>query len=583
MNNSIINTNKMTVITVLILLFLPLICTTSNAWIFKDAQNEKEAVFASTPKEPIASPQCNQFTFDASSSYDPDNENITFLWDFGDGATSKKPVISHTYGKSGIYNVKLSITDNSGLNCSTAFTTQSVAINLPPKAVLTMEDNVCSNQKVTFDASASYDDSQNNLSYKWDFGDGTSIDQGSDKETTTYNKGGNYRVSLSVNDNSDTNNCSSNTVERIIHVNEPPIANAGDDIILKCVSNDNDMSINFDASNSSDINNDLLTYRWDFGDGEYAEGKKASHKYDELKNYDVKLIVKDGTDLGCGTSVDFIAVRFNKAPVANASKDIISCAGVDIDFDGTNSFINRKGTVSAVWQFGDGKLTNGLKAMHSYSKAGQYKASLTLENNLNKMCSPSRDTRNVTINSSPSVGIKAIESICLGNSIQFDASSAEDPDGDTLEYYWSFGDGTIIKSGSKVTHEYKQGGAYRTTVIVDDAKGTACSTATASVNVKVNTPPIADAGPNLSCCIDKTAPFDASASTDPDKDSLSYTWDFGDGTIKSGEGVSHTYTKSGKFNVLLTVNDNSQTSCNQSTAGFVAEVNATPVPIIKIR
>src|SRR3989339_1273019 len=579
MEDIIPHIKRVTMVIVLLFIFIISFCNISSAWVFKGKSPDKEAIAANTNQEPIASLQCNQFTFDASSSYDPDNENIDFLWDFGDGKTSTKPIVSHTYSKSGIYDVKLSITDNSGLTCSTAVTTQSLVVHLPPKAILAINEEICSNQKTILDASASYDDSGSNLAYEWDFGDGTSITEGASKETKIFTKGGNYRVSLTVDDTSGTNNCSKNTIEKIVHVNEPPVANAGDEIILKCISADGDMLINFDASNSSDINNDLLTYHWDFGDGETAEGMKVSHQYKELKNYDVKLIVKDGTILGCGTSVDFVTVRFNKAPIANAGEDIISCAGVDIDFDGNASFINKKGTVSAVWQFGDGESANGLKTTHSYSKAGQYKASLVLENDLNKMCSPSRDTRNVAINSSPSVTIKAVESVCLGNVVEFDASSAEDPDGDTLEYYWSFGDGTILKSGPKVNHEYKQGGAYRTTVIVDDAKGTACSTATASVNVKVNTPPIADAGPNLSCCVDKLAPFDASASTDPDKDTLSYTWDFGDGTIKSGEKVSHTYTKSGKFNVLITVNDNSQTSCNKSTAGFIAEVNATPVAV----
>ena len=574
---------RITIIAILLLIFIPSLCAISNAWVFKSKGTEKNAAPVNTKQEPIASLQCNQFTFDASSSYDPDNENLKFSWDFGDGETSNKPVVTHIYSKSGLYNVKLSVMDNSGMNCSTAVTTQSLVAHLPPKAIINAKDNICSNQKVIFDATSSYDDSGSDLGYAWDFGDGTSTIEGSSKETKIYAKGGNYRVTLTVDDNSGMNNCSSGTAEKIVHVNEPPTANAGNDIILKCVSNDSDMLINFDASSSSDINNDILSYSWDFGDRESAEGKKVSHQYQELKNYNVKLIVKDGTNLGCGTSVDFITVRFNRAPIANAGDDIISCAEIDINFDGDRSFINKKGTASAVWQFGDGESANGLKAIHSYSKAGQYKASLTLKNNLNKMCAPSRDTRNVTINSSPSVAIRAIDSICLGSSVQFDASSAEDPDGDTLEYYWSFGDGTILKSGPKVTHEYKQGGSYQTTVIVDDAKGTACSTTTASVNIKVNTPPIADAGENLSCCVGKSAPFDASSSTDPDEDILSYTWDFGDGTIKSGESVTHTYTKSGKFNVLMTVNDNSQTSCNSSTAGFLAEVNATPVPIIKIR
>jgi hypothetical protein len=49
--------------------------------------------------------------------------------------------------------------------------------------------------------------------------------------------------------------------------------------------------------------------------------------------------------------------------------------------------------------------------------------------------------------------------------------------------------------------------------------------------------------------------FDASGSSDPDGDDLTYTWDFGDGQQGAGLTVSHTYTSSGTFRAVLTVND----------------------------
>ncbi len=51
------------------------------------------------------------------------------------------------------------------------------------------------------------------------------------------------------------------------------------------------------------------------------------------------------------------------------------------------------------------------------------------------------------------------------------------------------------------------------------------------------------------------AAFDASASSDPDKDALTYVWDFGDGQTGSGATVTHTYASAGKYNVALTVWD----------------------------
>ncbi|MEW5760580.1 MAG: PKD domain-containing protein [Candidatus Thermoplasmatota archaeon] len=53
----------------------------------------------------------------------------------------------------------------------------------------------------------------------------------------------------------------------------------------------------------------------------------------------------------------------------------------------------------------------------------------------------------------------------------------------------------------------------------------------------------------------KEITFDASASTDPDNDNLTYTWDFGDGTIEKGAKVTHKYKKPGNYEVKLTVED----------------------------
>jgi hypothetical protein len=66
-----------------------------------------------------------------------------------------------------------------------------------------------------------------------------------------------------------------------------------------------------------------------------------------------------------------------------------------------------------------------------------------------------------------------------------------------------------------------------------------------------------------------TFSFDASASTNAD----SYSWDFGDGSpAGSGVTTSHTYTASGTYTVVLTVNDT--TGC-ASTAQFAEVVNVT--------
>jgi len=54
-------------------------------------------------------------SFDASGSYDPDGDLLSYEWDFGDGGTSSEPSLVHTYAE-GIYTASLRVTDPAGLS-----------------------------------------------------------------------------------------------------------------------------------------------------------------------------------------------------------------------------------------------------------------------------------------------------------------------------------------------------------------------------------------------------------------------------------------------------------------------------------
>jgi len=519
--------------------------------------------------------KCNRFTFDATNSYDPNKEKLSFLWDFGDGQTSDKPVVTHAYEKGGDYTVTLTVKDTSGLECDTSTSTQTVKVNTPPEANFSAPETACTGSMVTFDASSTADDTPETVKYMWNFGDGTKAE--GKVVNKTFDKGGVYKVQLIANDNSGTA-CSTGTITKTINVNSAPVADAGEDVNM-CVAPGRDFTVNFNGGKSRDKDGDSLSYEWSFGDGKTASGESVSHVYDRPGEYTVKLIVDDGRGSSCSSDTDSLKVKLNRKPIADAGGDISACLDSTVNFDGSRS---EGDGLRYSWNFGDGETATGAKVRHSYSKSGKYRAVLTVDDGNNTACSSASSSVSVSVNAMPEVSLSNSEVVCLGSSVKFEAD-AKDPDGDPLSYYWDFGDGTAVEGGSSQSHVYKKGGVYDVKVTVDDGSNTPCSVASDNSKVKVNSRPVANAGPNLVCCSNKTSSFDGSGSSDPDGDRLTYSWDFGDGATAQGEKVTHSYSKGGVYKVVLTVDDNSNTPCSRDSSSFEATVNDNPVSVIKVR
>jgi PKD repeat protein len=59
-------------------------------------------------------------TFDASTSFDPDGDIVSYSWHFGEEdsstITEDDPIITHTYNTAGEYTVRLTVLDNLGIS-----------------------------------------------------------------------------------------------------------------------------------------------------------------------------------------------------------------------------------------------------------------------------------------------------------------------------------------------------------------------------------------------------------------------------------------------------------------------------------
>ncbi len=355
-----------------------------------------------------------------------------------------------------------------------------------------------------------------------------------------------------------------------------------------------DQEIPFYAKIEQGKDQPQFSYQWDFGDGTTAQGEKVEKVYKNPDIYKVKLTLNYYRGSRPRSASAVTTVKVYSPPIAVAGDDVEACVDEDVLFDGSGSYVTNKidrcfccKPLTYIWNFGDGTpKVKAVKAKHSYNKAGRYLATLTVHDGKRRKCSTSIDQIFVTIKTNPAIIIRPRELVCPGTKIDFsafiDASLSPFVERDALGYVWDFGDGSVLEGGPQVSHAYQRGGGYLVKVTADDRRQTSCSFGLSSINVRINTPPVADAGPNLVCCINTESFFDGSSSYDADGDTLSYFWDFGDGATAKGAKVTHVYKKIGEYTVTLSVDDNSHTACSSDKDSFSVSVHDKPVPVIKI-
>jgi PKD repeat protein len=273
------------------------------------------------------------------------------------------------------------VDDGAGLANSAATAEVRVTVNPPPAPAIAGPAVACVGESVAWKAGS------NAASYAWSFGDGASADTADAGHA--YQKPGRYSLALLEDDGKGLAN-SRQLATRMIHVNQPPRADAGPDQ-RACPGS----AVTFDASASADADGKVTAYRWDFGDGSVLEGEKVQHAFAKPGTYAVRLTVTDDAGSSCSTGGDEASVVVDAPPVADAGTDrevFIGGANDAVLLDGSASHDPDGEALTHSWAIGDGSSEQGERVRHTFLSAGDYPVTLTVSDTSGLACGTASTT-----------------------------------------------------------------------------------------------------------------------------------------------------------------------------------------------
>jgi len=388
-------------------------------------------------------------------------------------------------------------------------------------------------------------------SWKWDLGNGvTSAEQ---NPTSSYFDPGVYTVKLVIykDDKSD-----SIVKTNHITVYKNPV------VSFKVSDSTGCFPLNISYTDKSNPGSGVINkYTWDFGDGNISSQAQPSHSYLEAGTFSVTLSVTNS--VGCSAT----GVRQNLVHVGNgvkasytATPGAICHSPAPYNFSSTST---GEGTLLYKWIFGDGGVATQSQTTHNYTKEGSY--SVTLKVTSPAGCSDSI-TKPLAISFVKPV-ISIADTICPGNTVQFVNASTPVP----ASASWNFGDGATSNEVSPYKI-YTQPGTYKVKAVNTFFAGCVDSV-TKNITVIPAATPSFTVQDSAGCSLPYTAHF---TNTSSSVGSVTYTWDFGDGTTATGTNPVHEYTKYGNFTVTLKATNAG--GCSQA----ISKTNAVALQPIKI-
>ena len=139
------------------------------------------------------------------------------------------------------------------------------------------------------------------------------------------------------------------------------------------------LEVSFNASSSSDSDGSIISYVWDFKDGNTGNGETVNHTFSSIGSYNVELTVTDNEGATDSTTKTITVTETpNQSPTASFTANPTSgVAPLEISFDASSSSDSDGSIISYQWDFKDGATGSGQTINHTFSSTGSYNVRLT--------------------------------------------------------------------------------------------------------------------------------------------------------------------------------------------------------------
>ena len=482
------------------------------------------------------------------------NTPNSFSWNFDDGTGwlgLGAGIQNYSYTNSGDYTVQfVGSVSAAGSGCTD---TASVNIHVQPTPTsdfLLSTNNECDSMTVTFTDNSS----GGAISWNWDFGNGNTSNL-QVPPTQFYSSPGFYNVTLIV---ASSNGCT-NISNQVVNVWQSPVAN----FLVSTVCED--AVTDFLDLSSFPIVDPIISWSWDFGDGNTSILQNPSHLYANAGVFNVTLTVQTSN---CSSTIITPITVEPKPLVSFVASPDSGCTTLNVAF--TNNTI---GANNYVWEFGDGFISGLQDPTHAYVNIGVNDTTYLIQ-----LIATSPVGCKDTANSSVTVYPGSLAEFtntpvpnCAPASVQFTNNSING-----ISYEWNFDDGSPISTLVNPAHVFVNTSLfiqnYNVQLVAFSANG--CSDTvihTLSVNPQLVLSIVSN--PDSGC-----SPLLVNFPQSANDGAVAWYWEFGDGNTSNQQSPTHTYynftTNSLPFTAVL-IASNAFGCADTATTDVIVHPNPT--------